>query len=282
MTKGGYKGFRPGVRTIVNRKPTTLLEFTVDQLAKAPAASQLSALELIELGSVYVNEDRILNPNRRLDPNDEVRIHTDPRRFTPPSDLSARILTETEEFILFDKPAGLPVEPLIDNVKENLISFLEDLRGQRFYLVHRLAPESEGLLLIAKSNAAAARISRAFAEGRVKRIYAAYVESPVSSESDIRILNTAKLDAETNILSEGRTTWMIKGDSVKVSYRLEIEFTSSRPKDVRAFLASQGAPVIGDQTHGSCYELIDATTGKSAMAFKAISLSFEPDLKEDR
>lgn len=278
MKQNGLRGFRPGVKTITNQRSSTLLEFVADQIAKEPPASQLSALDLIELGSVYVNDVRILNPNRSLKPGDAVRIHSSPRRFSPPSDLSARIITETADYLLFDKPAGLPVEPLVDNVKENLISFLEDLRGQRLFLVHRLSPESEGLLVVAKSQLAATRISQAFAEGRVKRVYAAYVEASVAPDSDetIRILSANELRAETNVLSENRTTWNIIGEPIKLAYRLEIEFINARPKDVRVYLASRGAPIIGDRSHGSQRELVDAGTGKPAMAFKAISLSIDP------
>ena len=278
MNQDGLKGFRPGVRTLINQKSSTLLEFVAEEIAKEPPTLQLGVLDLIELGSVYVNEIRTLNPNRRLKPGDTVRIHSSPRRFSPPADLPARMIAETDDYLLLDKPAGLPVEPLVDNVKENLISFLEDLRGQRFFLVHRLSPESEGLLVVAKSQVAAAHISRAFAEGRVKRIYAAYVETPVTSGPDesIRILSTNELKAETNVLSENRTTWNIIGEPISVAYRLEVEFMNARPKDVRAYLASQGAPIIGDHLHGSQRKLIDASTGKPAMAFKAISLTIGP------
>ncbi len=282
MNTGGSRGFRPGVRIATSRRATTLLELVVEELAKAPPPSRLNALDLIDLGAVYVNDGRSLNPNHPLKPGDTVRIHTEPRRFTPPTDLLARILSETDDYLVLEKPPGLPVEPLVDNVKENLISFLEDLRGQRLFFVHRLDPESEGLLAVAKSQTAAAKLSKAFAEGRVKRLYAVYTESPISVQGDdvIRILSINELNAETNVLTENRTMWEIKGAPIQRAYRLEIEFTKARPKEIRSFFASLGTPIIGDRAMGSARELLDPRTGKHTLALKALSLSFEGDRSE--
>jgi len=278
MKNDEYQGFRHGVKTVTCGRATTLGELVAAELAAAaPTASASSPLDLIELGAVYVNEERSLNPARPLHPGDGVRIHTAPRRFACPADLARRILTETEDLLLVEKPAGLPSEPTVDNVNENLLSFLNDLRGQNFFLTHRLAPESEGLVLIAKNPDAATRITQAFAAGKIRRQYAAYVERPPRAVSSrlFTILALEELRSETNLVSEGRQAWRIDGAPIGSFCRLQIEFTMARPKEVRAELARLGAPLLGDRAHGSRVQLVDSSTGKAGIAFRALNLSVE-------
>lgn len=279
MTSDSHKGFRPGVHIAVCQSPVTLAEFTALEVAKQSPLASLSSLELIEIGAVYVNDNRSMNPGQRLKNGDRVRIHTTPRRFTAPRDLADRIVSENEMSILVEKPAQIPSGPLIDNAGENMISFLEDLRGQRFFLTHTLDTESEGLMLIAKSTEAADKISQAFKDGKILRVHAAYVDRPLvlgeyrSDDSIFRVRDCREFKAETHLITENRTSWESSGEPFHVFYRLEIESATARPKEIRAILSKSGSPVLGDRVHGSHYSLTDTKTGKTAMAFKTLLLS---------
>jgi 23S rRNA pseudouridine1911/1915/1917 synthase len=272
--KTEHKTFRQGVRAVVcdrSMRLIDLVDFTLEQEKTRPP---LAPLELIELGSVWVNEQRMLNPALMLTQGDEVRIHTLPRRFQQPKDLLERILAEDEDSLLIEKPAGLPAEPLPDNARETLVSFLEDVRGQSLFITHRLETESEGLMLIAKTLEAQSRLRKAFADGSIRRRYVAFVESlPAQDpEPSMRLVSTDKLEARTNVINERRNSWEIQGEPLDLIYRLEIEFTSLRPKEVRERLAALGSPVIGDEALGSGCRLVDVSSGKPAMAFIASSL----------
>ena len=266
------KGFRPGVITEISARPASLVEFVASALTQAP--SDLSALDLIELGAVYVNDERSLNSARQIRIGDRIRIHSTPRRYFRPSDLDRRVLAEDGETLLIEKPAGLPLDASIDNARENLLAFLEDSRGQNLFLTHRLAADSDGPVLLAKTLAQAERLKRAFADGKIKRVYAAYVENPLPVGDiclGIRVLACEERRARTCLISEGRALWSAEGEELSVLYRLEIEFENARPKDVRARLASLGAPIIGDRAHGSLRALVDSER-RSSLAFRAISM----------
>lgn len=269
-----YKGFRHGVRPFKCARPAILAETVTELLAQEKCGADLCSLELIELGAVYVNDERCLNPARALIPGDQLRVHTDPRRFKAPGDLSRRILAETEDALLVEKPAGIPADPQVDNAKENLLSFLEDLRGQNLYLTHRQSADTEGLMLVAKSPNAQARLKQAFAENRVRRIYAAYVETPPENLefAPFRIVRCEERKTPTHLIGESRMTWQIKGDPLQKSFRLEIEFTAARPREIREAFSKMGMPIIGDRAFGSRIELEDAVTLKPAIAFRALSL----------
>lgn len=264
-----YKGFRFGVRALTAGQTGSLVEIVARELSREPG--DLPALDLIELGAVYVNDVRVLEPSQNVRFGDALRLHTSPRRFSRPAEL--RILAETSDTLLIEKPAGLPSEPTVDNAKESLIAALDEMRGQRHFLVHRLAPESEGLLLVAKTEAAAERLARAFAEGRVARGYVAYLEAPVKVgphlNGALEIKSCHEQRAETSQITENRTTWKIPGAPLSVCYRVELVFKSLRPKEVREHFDTCGAAILGDKS--SRIQLVDER-GKAALAFLATSL----------
>jgi 23S rRNA-/tRNA-specific pseudouridylate synthase len=271
------RGFRFGVRETKCAQNELLIDFVSLVLTKNPIPAELTALELIELGSVYVNDVRTINPVQSLKPNDRVRIHTAPRRYSAPENLNSLIISESEDSILIEKPAGLPSEPQIDNLKENLLTFLEDRRNQKYFPIHRLETDSSGLMLLAKSPEAAALLSKAFSEGQVKRRFAAYTEAPLVPGRDdtdaIQILNCQQIKTSTSLVTEGRSSWLIQGEALRMFNRIEVEFTKVRPKDVRQHLSQLGAPILGDRLLGSRIELLDSITMKSTVAFRALSLT---------
>lgn len=82
------------------------------------------------------------------------------------------LLFENDEILLVNKPAGVSVQggagivhPLDDELSAQL--------GYRVHLVHRLDKETSGILLVAKTAAAAAKWSRLLAGGQVCKEYCA-------------------------------------------------------------------------------------------------------------
>jgi 23S rRNA pseudouridine1911/1915/1917 synthase len=297
-----YRGYSYGVRHVEGRAGVPLLDFVDVELAREnepPPQTRLTALELIELGSIYLNDERCLNSSRVLKASDRVRIHTRPRRYPQPIDLRNRIVSETEDVLTVDKPAGLPVHALVDNINENLISYLIELRGGGLFITHRLDIDTSGLVLLAKTPEAAARLNRAFADGTVKRTYAAYVHLAVlpgeyvhfmepspkapkhvaETEHEgwqrcgLTILSCEEQLGATSILTEGRTTWSAQDVVITGFFRLEIQLQTGRPQQIRAQLAALGAPIIGDESYGSSIRLIDLESGKSAIALRAIDVT---------
>ena len=230
------------------------------------------ALDLMELGAVYVNEERCLNPGRALAFGDRVRVHTSPRRFKIPTDLERRVLSETSDYLVIEKPFDFPTEPTVDNLKENLIEALSETRGAPFFLVHSLEIESSGLVLVAKSLSSQASLKASFTLGRIERTFAVFTETEVHSLNVARVIDCVEYAAETEVLAEGRQEW--KCSQVLPRYfRTTLVSTRMRPGDIRKSLADQGSPMIGDAKNGSSIGLTELATGRSAIALVTIALS---------
>jgi 23S rRNA-/tRNA-specific pseudouridylate synthase len=266
--------FRFGVLTSICEKNATFLtEFVAEKIANQ-AECQLNALELIELGAIYINGVRCLNPSYSLTRNDQVRIHSVPRRFQRPPDLRERVVEETEDYLIVDKPCGLPTDPTVDNLKENLRSYCEDAFHQNLFTVNSLEIESDGLIVLTKNQIFREQLSKAFRDGVVKRVYAVFtlVPLPFPVDSPFSILSSEERKGETSLICEGRKTWIIAGTSLASYHRTLIEFSHLRPKELRNQLAALGIFILGSPE--SKVPIQDMQTGQSTLAFTPMTLKF--------
>lgn len=221
-------------------------------------------------GSVYVDGQRA-REDVQLNAQQIVRLHTRRKRY-PAAALGnwrERIVAETADFLVFDKPSGLPTHATLDNYVENAKFVLETELGTTLYTTHRLDIPTCGLLIVAKTAVAQSRINKVFARGQVEKRYHAlsHVLLPLGSY-------THYIDPSGNVPRP-------IGDELKPGWwecRLEIEahgecangywhrvrLLTGKTHQIRAQLTALGAPLLGDIQYGGraheffgleCYEL---------------------------
>jgi 23S rRNA pseudouridine1911/1915/1917 synthase len=110
-----------------------------------------------------------------------------PAAAEPPADLAIRIVGDAVGFCVVDKPAHLVSHADGAFVQNTFVRVLERelrRRGQdpRLSLAHRLDRETSGLLLVAKTRAAARAFERQFTGGRVQKEYLAIVRGVVAMD----------------------------------------------------------------------------------------------------
>lgn len=216
----------------------------------------LSAQELIDFGSVYINHQRATT-NTVLKKSDYVRIHRKPRRFHVNSiDWQQRFVFENDQIVIVNKPAGIPCHPTVDNIKENLLFDIEKTLGKKFYITHRLDIPTQGLLVLAKDKLTQNLINTGFAERKIKKIYQAHSNSnPIalglhehymikSPRAPKTILNQKENNTDTCQLIVHQIT-----DCGKY-FQYKIELLTGRTHQIRAQFSHLGAPIIGDLTYG--------------------------------
>jgi 23S rRNA pseudouridine955/2504/2580 synthase len=144
--------------------------------------------KLIRSGQVRVDGARV-SASARLAAGQEVRVPplaaSDPRPKAPAAIrkrgdrdvLEAAILHEDDEVLVFNKPAGLAVQGgsgLTRHIDQMLASYA-DRQGRKPRLVHRLDRETAGVLVVARTRAAAAFLGQAFKARETRKIYWALV-----------------------------------------------------------------------------------------------------------
>jgi 23S rRNA pseudouridine955/2504/2580 synthase len=181
------------------------------------------------------------------------------------------ILFENDECLVLNKPAGLATQGG-ERVGASLDALLAELcsaeprsaepRSPKPLLVHRLDKDTSGLILVAKTRAAAARFSALFAgeprsderrsseprsgERRLvsKQYLAICAGRPQPAEGSI--------DQELEVhgaIRQARTDYAVLSSSQRFSV-LELELGTGRMHQIRRHLALIGHPILGDDNYG--------------------------------
>ncbi len=161
---------------------------------------------------------------------------------------------------MVDKPAPLAVHPVGAYAELNLHSLLKkDPRWENtaLHLAHRLDAETSGVLVIAKTEAAARSMGIEFLKRRVRKKYKALVfGSPKEKEGEINFplgydkssgFQTVRvIDADNG--EAAATRFKVLWSKEEYSY-LEVEPLTGRTHQIRAHLSFIGHPIVGDKIY---------------------------------
>ncbi|MCP5404677.1 MAG: RluA family pseudouridine synthase [Pseudomonadaceae bacterium] len=168
------------------------------------------------------------------------------------------VVYEDELMLVINKPAGLPAQGgngIVRSVDRLLAAHYGE--GNAPKLTHRIDRDTTGLLVLAKTRAAAAHITKQFADRKVGKVYLALLSAiPEQAEGDIR----APLAKQA---ARGGSRAVVHGEgdfahtAYKVVKRLEgnlalVEATphTGRMNQLRAHFAHIGCPLVGDGKYG--------------------------------
>jgi 23S rRNA pseudouridine1911/1915/1917 synthase len=188
-------------------------------------------------------------------------------------DRDFQIIDETDDYIVVDKPAFLLTHPTKPDQRTTLWKELRELlafeiaNGGQVSIVNRLDRETSGLVLVAKTAAAARRFGLLMQEQRVNKEYLAIVWGWPGWETKI-------VDAPLDRQGKHQTSaiWLKQmihpeGAPALTEFRVEQRFTRStssgnhfaliraipetgKTHQIRVHLASIGHPVVGDKIYG--------------------------------
>src|SRR3981081_4663717 len=154
--------------------------------ARYPELSRTRVKELID-GQLVLIDGKPSKGSHRLHTGEKVTLT--PHTARPPLRAHAEsipldILFEDADIIAVNKPAGMTVHAGAGNASGTMVNALLG-RGQslsqsgdtlRPGIVHRLDKETSGVILVAKTDAAHARLGEAFRQRTVKKTYIALVQ----------------------------------------------------------------------------------------------------------
>ena len=225
-------------------------------------------------------------------------------------DLHVRILYEDGELIVVHKPAGCATESARvtgRDLDSSLRTYLAE-KGENpaeLRMVHRLDQRVEGILVFAKTGRAASALSAQLTSGEMKKLYLALVSGPVPKESDTLIhwlardgqTNMSKVVGEPSPGGDGSGKGRKAGGRPKsrrdapkkavLHYRrtgereLEIELVTGRHHQIRAQLAAEGMPILGDVKYGGWPD-DRGVCPQGAIGLCAHTLSFRHPLSGER
>jgi 23S rRNA pseudouridine1911/1915/1917 synthase len=181
-----------------------------------------------------------------------------------PEQIPLQIYFEDQDLAVIEKPAGLVVHPgsgtrggTIANALMFHFKNLSDAAGEgRPGIVHRLDKKTSGLLLVAKKNAAHARLSEAFQRRGIQKTYLALVHGRPKRDTAAIDLTVSRHPTIRTKMAAGRP----KGRSAHTEYKvlesfhgfslLQVKITTGRTHQIRVHLSAIGHPVVGDDIYG--------------------------------
>ena len=206
------------------------------------------------------------------------------------------ILYEDTQILVCVKPAGVATQskrigsPDMVSLLKNHISMNSGKSGEPYLaVIHRLDQPVSGILVFAKTPAAAKELNRQLTtSGFGKHYYALVAGTPEQPSADLE--NYLVKDARTNtsrICSAKEngskiarlhydtvpvTDWLFTAPAAFHGTELEIHLDTGRHHQIRVQLASVGCPIVGDTKYNQ--ELSD-TTGWQTIRLCAYKLDFK-------
>lgn len=181
------------------------------------------------------------------------------------------IIYEDNEILIVNKRAGLAVQGG-QGIKNPLDWVLGEQIGSKVFPVHRLDKETAGLLVVAKSSAAAGLWTSRIASGQVKKEYQALCFGLVQGlEPESAQGKTGRLDQRIQVAGEGKAaeTYYQVAQVFPVSSipplegatdilspngvlsLLNLTLGTGRTHQIRIHLAKCGCPILADDKHGN-------------------------------
>ncbi len=180
----------------------------------------------------------------------------------PPLD----VLFEDNHLLVINKPVGLATQGVVEGAPSVVTAAKAYLKRKydkpgNVYLgvVSRLDASVSGVLVLARTSKAAARLNDQFRERTAKKVYWAVVEeapAPPASEltdwlkKDEKTQRMAVVSRHTIGAQKAKLTYRTLNNQPQ-AYLVEVQLETGRKHQIRVQLAHLGCPILGDHKYGS-------------------------------
>ena len=235
-------------------------------VAELPGVGTRALAERLVVGGAVLVDGIARPKSHRLAGGEALEVDLPGEVGLAPIELPLEVVFEDAHLLVVDKPAGLVVHPSGPEERTTLAHGLVALGAaggdpERPGIAHRLDRDTSGLLAVARSPEAHARLTEAIGDRRVERRYLALVRGQPRSRTgritapigrDRRDRTRHSLDTAT---PREAVTWFELREILGERALLEIRLETGRTHQIRVHLEAVGLPVCGDPTYGVAGDL---------------------------
>ncbi|MES0491713.1 MAG: RluA family pseudouridine synthase [Leptospirales bacterium] len=224
--------------------------------------------QLIKNGSVFVDGKAVRKSSFKSDNSVEVEIHYEEETSydLTGNDTVVPVLFQDEYLAIIHKPANMTVHPGAgtgnDTLIHSLINQIENLSDgsepERPGIVHRLDRETEGIMVIAKTNNAHRNLAELFQKREIQKKYTAWVWGQTPPEGiENGYIGRNPVSRKQMVFTKEPDRPLFKEASMsyrtleqtKYFSKVEIDLHTGRTHQIRATFTALGFPVVGDEVY---------------------------------
>ncbi len=266
----GSHGFEYGVKHFRNVKAGYLS----DLISETLQINKEQVSNLLQLGAIYVENYR-QSEDLKIKDNQLFRVHTKPRRHVTDFDWKQLTIFEDSDFLILNKPAGVPSHAAVDNIVDNSLYQVEQARQIKLMITHRLDTLTEGLIVYGKTKRFVNEFNKQITARLIQKKYVALIEttqllpkrlihymesSPRAPKKVTEFFQENSALCELEILAQTLDrdhSW------------IKINLLTGRTHQIRAQVSAMQAPILGDGLYGS-----KKPWKTNAIALKACEIEF--------
>ncbi len=216
-------------------------------------------IKRVKCGGVFLNGENV-HMRAEVQNGDKIEVvfPTEKSEGIPPIDLPLEILFEDAHVLAVCKPRNMPTHPSKGNSLPTLANAVMHYYGKDFVFraITRLDRDTSGIVLIAKNQLAAARLSEDMKAGRFEKLYTAVVSgvpNPADGRIDAPIRREREGEIRRIVCDDGKRavtdyqTLSVREDGSAV---LQLSLLTGRTHQIRVHMAHIGHPLLGDFLYG--------------------------------
>ena len=160
------------------------------------------------------------------------------------------IIENNDNFIVINKPAGIPVQSGTKSFK-NITDLLKNSKyfeGSKPFIVHRIDKETSGILIIAKNRKYAQLFTSLFRIRKIHKTYLALAYGKINKSVKSMRDDLIYFENEKKIIQKAISNIKVIKSNDELSY-VELNPITGRKHQLRKQLLNIGNPIIGDNKY---------------------------------
>ena len=225
--------------------PHSLIEKIIRQNKIKVNKKKIKSSHRLRTGDVVEVFD--INKFKPIDNNEKIKYLPKKKEI---GSYDKHVLEDNENFIVINKPTGLPVQSGTKSLK-NIIDILKNTKyfeNSKPFIVHRLDKETSGILIIAKNRKFAQLFTSLFRLRKIHKTYLAIVYGKVNKSIRIMRDNLIYIEKNKKITQKAISNLKIIRSGEDYTF-LELNPITGRKHQLRKQLLNIGNPIVGDDKY---------------------------------